>query len=66
MGSEWSEEKFTDYKVELNRKKNCLNAWEFIELVGMGYFTKGMTRHSLSLGIDVVYQELILDVLKQV
>ncbi|KAG7230448.1 hypothetical protein INR49_024557 [Caranx melampygus] len=65
MGSEWSEEKFTDYKVQLNKKKNCLNAWEFIELVGMGYFTKGMTRQSLSLGIDVVYQELILDVLKQ-
>lgn len=63
MGSSWSEEKFVDYK--LNAKK-CLTVWELIDLVGMGYFTKGINRQTLSMGINEVFQELILDVLKQV
>ncbi|KAM6949909.1 switch-associated protein 70-like [Lycodopsis pacificus] len=65
MGSGWSEEKFADYKLQLNTKKNCLSAWELIELVGMGYFSKGMNHQTLSMGITEVFQELILDVLKQ-
>ncbi|XP_037604320.1 switch-associated protein 70 isoform X1 [Sebastes umbrosus] len=65
MGSRWSEEKFADYKLKLNKKKNCLTAWELIELVGMGYFSKGMNHQTLSMGITEVFQELILDVLKQ-
>ncbi|XP_049417114.1 switch-associated protein 70 [Epinephelus fuscoguttatus] len=65
MGSGWSEEKFSNYKLQLNTKKNCLNAWELIELVGMGYFSKGMNCQTLSMGINEVFQELILDVLKQ-
>uniref|UniRef100_A0A671WAY8 Switch-associated protein 70 n=1 Tax=Sparus aurata TaxID=8175 RepID=A0A671WAY8_SPAAU len=65
MGSGWSEEKFSDYKLQLNKKKNCLTAWELIELVGMGYFSKGLNRQTLSMGITEVFQELILDVLKQ-
>ncbi|XP_035538453.1 switch-associated protein 70 [Morone saxatilis] len=65
MGSGWSEEKFADYKLQLNTKKNCLTAWELIELLGMGYFTKGMNCQTLSMGINEVFQELILDVLKQ-
>ncbi|XP_062241079.1 switch-associated protein 70-like [Platichthys flesus] len=64
MGSEWSEEKFADYKLQLG-SENCLTAWELIELVGLGYFSKGMNQQTLSLGINEVYQELILDVLKQ-
>ncbi|XP_070759833.1 switch-associated protein 70-like isoform X1 [Enoplosus armatus] len=65
MGSGWSEEKFADYKLQLNTKRNCLTAWELIELLGMGYFSKGMDRQTLSMGINEVFQELILDVLKQ-
>ncbi|XP_073321203.1 switch-associated protein 70-like [Pagrus major] len=65
MGSGFSEEKFADYKLQLNKKKNCLTAWELIELVGMGYFSKGMNHQTLSMGITEVFQELILDVLKQ-
>ncbi|XP_074473170.1 switch-associated protein 70-like [Sebastes fasciatus] len=65
MGSRWSEEKFADYKLKLNKKKNCLTAWELIELVGMGYFSKGMNHQTLSMGITEVFQELIMDVLKQ-
>ncbi|XP_075966446.1 switch-associated protein 70-like [Anarhichas minor] len=65
IGSGWSEEKFADYKLQLNTKKNCLTAWELIELVGMGYFSKGMNHQTLSMGITEVFQELILDVVKQ-
>lgn len=60
------EERFEDYKLELNTKQQCLNVWELIALVGSGHFSKGMDRQTLSMGISEVYQELILDVLKQV
>lgn len=66
MGSGWSEEKFADYKLQLHTKNNCLTAWELIELLGMGYFSHGMNSQILSMGITEVFQELILDVLKQV
>ena len=66
MGSGWSEEKFCDYKLQLHSKNNRLSAWELIELLGLGHFTKSMTRQTLSMGIGEVFQELILDVLKQV
>ncbi|KAL6113067.1 swap70 [Pungitius sinensis] len=64
MGIGWNEEKFADYKLQL-KTKNCLTAWELIELVGMGYFSQGMNLQTLSMGVTEVFQELILDVLKQ-
>lgn len=66
VSGNWTEGRFVDYKAKLSLKQNCLNVWELIELVGMGYFTKGMDRQTTSLGITEVYQELILDILKQV
>uniref|UniRef100_A0A8C9VGI1 Switch-associated protein 70 n=3 Tax=Scleropages formosus TaxID=113540 RepID=A0A8C9VGI1_SCLFO len=65
MGGNWIQEKFNAYKAQLARKQNCLSAWELIELVGMGHFSKGMDRQTLSMGINEVFQELILDVFKQ-
>ncbi|XP_058607911.1 switch-associated protein 70b isoform X2 [Onychostoma macrolepis] len=65
MGGSWIEEKFEEYKLQLSSKHQCLNVWEVIELVGMGHFSKGMDRQTLSMGINEVFQELILDVLKQ-
>ncbi|KAM4572599.1 switch-associated protein 70b [Odontesthes bonariensis] len=65
MGGSWVEERFEDYKMQLNSKQQRLNAWELIILVGSGHFSKGMDRQTLSMGISEVYQELILDVLKQ-
>lgn len=64
MGGSWVEERFEDYK--LNSKQQSLNVWELISLVGTGHFSKGMDRQTLSMGINEVYLELILDVLKQV
>ncbi|XP_032378568.1 switch-associated protein 70b [Etheostoma spectabile] len=65
MGGSWVEERFEDYKMQLNSKQKSLNAWELIVLVGSGHFSKGMDRQTLSMGINEVYQELIMDVLKQ-
>ncbi|XP_055777449.1 switch-associated protein 70-like [Salvelinus fontinalis] len=65
MGGIWNQERFDDYKLMLNRKQQCLSTWELIELVGMGHFSKGMNRQTLSMGISEVFQELILDVLRQ-
>lgn len=47
-------------------KKHQLNAWELIELIGLGHFTKGINPQTISMGINEIYQELILDVIKQV
>ncbi|XP_048828299.1 switch-associated protein 70-like isoform X2 [Brienomyrus brachyistius] len=65
MGGGWIVEKFQKYKMQLQRKQNCLSVWELIELVGMGYFSKGMDRQTLSMGITEIFQELILGVIKQ-
>ncbi|XP_034085497.1 switch-associated protein 70b [Gymnodraco acuticeps] len=65
MGGSWVEERFEDYKVQLSVRQQSLNAWELILLVGSGQFIKGMDRQTLSMGIAEVYQELIMDVLKQ-
>ncbi|XP_023253069.1 switch-associated protein 70-like [Seriola lalandi dorsalis] len=65
MGGSWVEERFEDYKLQLDSRQQCLNAWELITVVGSGHFSKGMDRQTLSMGINEVYQELILDVLKQ-
>lgn len=64
-GASWNEDRFVDYKAQLSLKKDRLSVWELIEVVGMGLFTKGMNRQTVSLGIQEVFQELILDILKQ-
>ncbi|XP_037538503.1 switch-associated protein 70b [Nematolebias whitei] len=65
MGGSWVEERFEDYRLQLNSKEQCLSVWELITLVGSGLFSKGIDKQTLSMGITEVYQELILDVLKQ-
>ena len=66
MVGNWNEESFEEYKLALTKKNSCLSVWELIELVGMGHFSKGMTSQTRVMGISEVFQELILDVLKQV
>uniref|UniRef100_A0A673CPP7 PH domain-containing protein n=1 Tax=Sphaeramia orbicularis TaxID=375764 RepID=A0A673CPP7_9TELE len=65
MANTWSEDRFTEYKLELSGNKNCLTAWELIELVGVHFFSKSLNCQTLSMGINEVFQELILDILKQ-
>ncbi|XP_028257555.1 switch-associated protein 70-like [Parambassis ranga] len=64
MGSGWSEDRFAEYKLRLN-PKSSLSVWELIELVGMNYFSRSIDQQMLSMGITEVFNELILDVLKQ-
>uniref|UniRef100_A0A8C2W218 Switch-associated protein 70 n=1 Tax=Chinchilla lanigera TaxID=34839 RepID=A0A8C2W218_CHILA len=65
MGGGWQKEQFEDYKVNFDDSKEGLSAWELIELIGNGQFSKGMDRQTVSMAINEVFNELILDVLKQ-
>ncbi|XP_068168508.1 switch-associated protein 70b [Antennarius striatus] len=65
MGGSWVEERFEDFKLQLSSAQRSLSVWELINLVGSGSFSKGIDRQALSMGINEVYLELILDVLKQ-
>ncbi|XP_054827704.1 switch-associated protein 70 isoform X2 [Eublepharis macularius] len=65
MGSGWHQEQFEHYKIGLDASREGLSAWELIELIGSGRFSKGMDRQTVSMAINEVFKELILDVLKQ-
>nr|XP_005578699.1 PREDICTED: switch-associated protein 70 isoform X2 [Macaca fascicularis] len=65
MGGGWQQEQFEHYKINFDDSKNGLSAWELIELIGNGQFSKGMDRQTVSMAINEVFDELILDVLKQ-
>ncbi|XP_011919214.1 PREDICTED: switch-associated protein 70 isoform X3 [Cercocebus atys] len=65
MGGGWQQEQFEHYKINFDDSKNGLSAWELIELIGNGQFSKGMDRQTVSMAINEVFNELILDVLKQ-
>ncbi|XP_047220152.1 switch-associated protein 70 isoform X2 [Girardinichthys multiradiatus] len=64
MGMGWCEERFTDYRTKQSTK-SWLNVWELIELVGVTYFSKDIDRQILSMCINEVFSELILNILKQ-
>ncbi|XP_042317183.1 switch-associated protein 70 isoform X2 [Sceloporus undulatus] len=65
MGLGWHQEQFEHYKVILDANGKGLSAWELIELIGSGQFSKGIDRQTVSMAINEVFNELILDVLKQ-
>ncbi|XP_068541404.1 switch-associated protein 70 isoform X2 [Anas acuta] len=65
MGAGWQQEQFDHYKIALNTSREGLSAWELIDLIGSGQFSKGMDRQTVSMAINEVFNELILDVLKQ-
>lgn len=64
MGGICCEDMFAEYYLELSLTKNGMTAWELIQLVGMHF--KDVRCQTLSMGITDVYEELILDILKQV
>ncbi|XP_032495988.1 switch-associated protein 70 isoform X1 [Phocoena sinus] len=65
MGGGWQQEQFENYKINFDDSKDGLSVWELIELIGNGQFSKGMDRQTVSMAINEVFDELILDVLKQ-
>ncbi|XP_053576569.1 switch-associated protein 70 [Bombina bombina] len=65
MGGGWQQAVFEDYKIGLHDKQDGLSVWEFIELIGSGQFSKGMDNTTVSMAINEVFNELVLDILKQ-
>ncbi|XP_018429012.1 PREDICTED: switch-associated protein 70 [Nanorana parkeri] len=65
MGSGWQQALFEDYKIGLHNKPSGLSAWELIDLIGSGQFSKGTDSTTVSMAINEVFSELVLDVLKQ-
>ncbi|XP_032079139.1 switch-associated protein 70 [Thamnophis elegans] len=65
MGLGWHQEQFEHYKISLDANWEGLSVWELIELIGSGRFSKGLDGTTVSMGINEVFSELILDVLKQ-
>ncbi|XP_034522437.1 switch-associated protein 70 isoform X2 [Ailuropoda melanoleuca] len=65
MGGGWQQEQFEHYKINFDDSKDGLSVWELVELIGNGQFSKGMDRQTVSMAINEVFNELILDVLKQ-
>ncbi|KAM9081403.1 switch-associated protein 70 [Megaptera novaeangliae] len=65
MGGGWQQEEFENYKINFDESKDGLSVWELVELIGNGQFSKGMDRQTVSMAINEVFNELILDVLKQ-
>lgn len=66
MGGCWQQEQFEHYKISFEYSKEGLSVWELIELIGNGQFSKDMDQQTVSMAINEVFNELILDVLKQV
>ncbi|KAM9148676.1 switch-associated protein 70 isoform 1-T1 [Pangshura tecta] len=64
MGAGSHQEQFEHNKNSLGANQG-LSAWELIELIGSGQFSKGMDRQTISMAVNEVFNELILDVLKQ-
>ncbi|CAM4690148.1 unnamed protein product [Lepidochelys kempii] len=64
MGAGSHQEQFEHNKNSLGANQG-LSAWELIELIGSGQFSKGMDRQTVSMAVNEVFNELILDVLKQ-
>lgn len=61
MGGSWVEQGLDQ---TWSKSGSELSVWDLLRLMGAGLF-KNIHRHTLSMGIGEVYQELILDVLKQ-
>uniref|UniRef100_A0A2K5DL15 Switch-associated protein 70 n=1 Tax=Aotus nancymaae TaxID=37293 RepID=A0A2K5DL15_AOTNA len=61
MGGGWQQEQFEHYKVNFDDSKDGPSAWELIELIGNGQFSKGMDWQTVSMAINEVFNELILD-----
>ncbi|XP_060033177.1 switch-associated protein 70 isoform X2 [Erinaceus europaeus] len=65
MSSSWQQEQSAQHRIGFDDSRDGLSVWELIELIGNGQFSKGMDRQTVSMAINEVFDELILDVLKQ-
>ncbi|XP_072340330.1 differentially expressed in FDCP 6 homolog isoform X2 [Scyliorhinus torazame] len=66
MGQEWlHEEELTDYFTQNASLAGAVTVWQFLQMMQSGRFTKSASKESLALGIQSVYEELVLDVMQK-
>ncbi|XP_038636664.1 differentially expressed in FDCP 6 homolog [Scyliorhinus canicula] len=66
MGQEWlHEEELTDYFTQNASLAGAVTVWQFLEMMASARFTKSASKESLALGIQSVYEELVLDVMQK-
>ncbi|KAG7253159.1 hypothetical protein CRUP_024779, partial [Coryphaenoides rupestris] len=53
MGTSWNEDRWAEFQLQLGlqRTHGGLSAWELIHMVGKAHFSKGMSLHTVSMGI---------------
>ncbi|XP_048463761.1 differentially expressed in FDCP 6 homolog [Rhincodon typus] len=65
-GQEWlHEEELAEYFSQNPSLSGAVTVWQFLEMMESGRFTKPASKESLTLGIQSVYEELVLDVMQQ-
>ncbi|XP_041072012.1 differentially expressed in FDCP 6 homolog isoform X1 [Carcharodon carcharias] len=66
MGQEWlHEEELTDYFTQDPSLARAVTVWQFLEMMESGRFTRSASKECLTLGIQSVYEELVLDVMQK-
>ncbi|XP_060695503.1 differentially expressed in FDCP 6 homolog [Hemiscyllium ocellatum] len=65
-GQEWlNEEELAEYFSQNPSLSGAVTVWQFLEVMESGRFTKPASKESLTLGIQSVYEELVLDVMQK-
>ncbi|XP_067907399.1 differentially expressed in FDCP 6 homolog isoform X1 [Heterodontus francisci] len=65
-GQEWLHEgELNDYFIQNPSLAGAVTVWQFLEMMESGNFTKPASKESLALGIQSVYEELVLDVMQK-
>ncbi|XP_059508217.1 differentially expressed in FDCP 6 homolog isoform X2 [Stegostoma tigrinum] len=65
-GQEWlHEEELAEYFSQNPSLSGAVTVWQFLEMMESGRFTKPASKESLALGIQSVYEELVLDVMQK-
>ncbi|GCC16899.1 hypothetical protein chiPu_0017384 [Chiloscyllium punctatum] len=65
-GQEWlNEEELAEYFSQNPSLSGAVTVWQFLEVMESGRFTNPASKESLTLGIQSVYEELVLDVMQK-
>ncbi|XP_069759320.1 differentially expressed in FDCP 6 homolog isoform X1 [Narcine bancroftii] len=66
IGQEWLHEgELRDHFGQNPSLDGVVTVWQFLELMESGRFTKSASKESFALGIQSVYEELVLDVMQK-
>ncbi|KAJ7332976.1 hypothetical protein JRQ81_015156 [Phrynocephalus forsythii] len=65
MSIELNSGELDDYFSQETQQQSGLTVWQFLDLLNSGRFLRSIEREAISMAIEEVYQEIIVDVLKQ-